>query len=218
MLYEVPQDELIKKVAEELKSLISVPEWANYAKTGVQKQRPPVDGDWWYIRAASVLRKVYLLGPIGVSKLRTKYGGIKNRGVKPEKFKKGSGSVARKVLQELEKAGLVKQDVKDKHKGRVVTPKGVSLLFSAAKAIAGGMKTKAIPKAKEEKKEVTKKAPEENKENKKTEKPKEKKEKPAKEKAVEKETKPEPVKEETKTKVVEVVVDEPEKKVSEEEN
>ena len=73
MLNEVPQDELIKKVAEELKSIIGQPEWAPFVKTGNHKERPPVDNDWWYIRAASVLRKVYLLGPIGVSKLRTKY-------------------------------------------------------------------------------------------------------------------------------------------------
>ena len=46
--------------------------------------------------------QIYRHGPIGVSKLRTKYGGKKNRGHKPEHFYKGSGSVARKVLQQFE--------------------------------------------------------------------------------------------------------------------
>ncbi len=156
MLYEVPQDKLIKKVADELKGKISKPDWAGFVKTGVYKQRPPVDPDWWYVRAASVLRKVDQLGPVGVSKLRTKYGGVKNRGVKPEQFRKGSGSVARKILQELEKAGLIKQDVKGKHKGRVLTPQGSSLLYSAAKSIAGE-KPKPTPKAKPVKKELQEK-------------------------------------------------------------
>jgi len=137
MVLDVPQEQLIKKTAEALKKEIHMPSWAPFVKTGTHKQRPPVEDDWWYIRAASVLRKVYLLGPIGVSKLRTLYGGKKNRGVKPEKFKEGSGSIARKILQQLEEAKLVKQEEKSKHKGRVITPKGASLLFATAKEIKG---------------------------------------------------------------------------------
>ncbi|NQU98468.1 30S ribosomal protein S19e [Candidatus Woesearchaeota archaeon] len=143
MLFEVPQNELIKKTAEELKKLIDMPSWGLFVKTGAHKERPPVERDWWYIRAAAVLRKVYLLGPIGVSKLRTKYGGKKNRGVRPEKFYKGSGAILRKVLQQLEEAQLVKQAVIKKHKGRVITPKGISVLFSAAKSIRGTVAKKA---------------------------------------------------------------------------
>jgi len=142
MVLEVPQEQLIKKTAEALKKEIHMPSWAPFVKTGTHKQRPPVEADWWYIRAASILRKVYLMGPIGVSKLRTLYGGKKNRGVKPEKFARGSGSVARKVLQQLEEAKLVKQDEKAKHKGRVITPKGASLLFATAKGIKGASKGK----------------------------------------------------------------------------
>jgi len=161
MLFNVEQNELIEKTAEELKKLIDKPSWASFVKTGVHKQRPPVNDDWWYIRAASVLRKIYLLGPIGVSKLKAKYGGKKNRGVQPEKFFEGSGSIARKILQQLEAAKLIKQDVRGKHKGRVITPKGKSILYSVAKSL-GGKVTPAkkvapkqpAPKA-EEKKEAT---------------------------------------------------------------
>ena len=84
---------------------------------------------------SSRLRTVYLRGPIGVSKLRTKYGGIKNRGVKPNAFRRGSGSVIRNVLQQLEQSGLIKQGERGAHKGRIVTPAGASMLFKAAKRL-----------------------------------------------------------------------------------
>ena len=104
-IYDVDPSELIKKAASNLKKIdaIKEPSWAKFVKTGMSKERPPVELDWWYARAASVLRKVYILGPVGVSKLRRKYGGSKNRGVKPEHFYKGSGNIIRKILQQLER-------------------------------------------------------------------------------------------------------------------
>lgn len=130
-VYNTDAKKVIDGVAKELKTQIKQPEWAPFAKTGAHKQRPPVDKDWFFTRTASILRTIAIKGPIGVSKLRQKYGGLKNRGVKPEKFYKGSGSVIRKALQELDKAGLTKQIEKGVHKGRVVTPKGQSLLAKA---------------------------------------------------------------------------------------
>ena len=136
-MYDAEPQELISKVAEELKKIpeIKPPSWAAFVKTGMQKERPPVKNDWWYARAASVLRTVYRLGPVGVSKLRTKYGGKKNRGVKKEHFFKGSGNILRKALQQLEKAGFVKFAEKGVHKGRVITPKGKSFLDRIAAQI-----------------------------------------------------------------------------------
>lgn len=138
-MYDVDSQELIIKAAEELKKIpeMKPPEWAPFVKTGMHKERPPVSSDWWYIRAASVLRAVYRLGPVGVSKLRTKYGGKKNRGVKKEHFFKGSGNILRKSLQQLEKAGLVKFAEKGVHKGRIITPKGKSFLDRIAIQIHG---------------------------------------------------------------------------------
>lgn len=131
--YDCDINDLIIQVSEELKKMkeIAPPEWASFVKTGAHKERAPDNPDWWYMRSASVLRKIAILGPIGISKLRTKYGGKKDRGTKPEHFAKGSGSIARKVLQQLEKAGLVKKQEKGR-KGRVIAPKGVSLLDKVA--------------------------------------------------------------------------------------
>jgi len=136
-VYDVDPSELIEKASEELKKVseIKPPAWAPFVKTGMHKERPPVKKDWWYARTASILRTIYRLGPIGVSKLRGKYGGKKNRGYKPAHTFKGSGNIARKVLQQLEKAGFVKQEAKGVHKGRVITGKGKSLLDKIATQI-----------------------------------------------------------------------------------
>lgn len=133
-IFTVEPNEFIKSLAEELKSVkeIQPPEWSKFCKTGVHKERCPVEQDWWHIRAAAVLRSIFRLGPIGTEKLRTKYGGRKDRGNKPEHQRKGSGSIIRKILQQLEAAKLVKQDAVGVHKGRVVTKEGKMLLNKVA--------------------------------------------------------------------------------------
>jgi len=135
---DVPSGELAKAVAQELKGKITAPSWSKFVKTGVHKDRPPMQQDWWYIRAASILRTIYRNAPVGVSKLRSKYGGAKNRGAKPERFRKASGAIIRKILQSLEKAGFIAQKKEGIHKGRVLTPAGISLLTKSAAKIKLG--------------------------------------------------------------------------------
>lgn len=175
-IYDVDPSGLIEKTAEELKKLDSIkpPVWAAFAKTGMHKERPPVKNDWWYARAASVLRQIYRYSPIGVSKLRTMYGGKKNRGYRPEHFYKGSGSIIRKVLQQLEKEGFVKQDLKSIHKGRVITAKGKKFLDGIASNISGIKieRAKEAPKEEMIKKEPKAERKEDKKEIKKEEAPK----------------------------------------------
>ncbi|WP_297500962.1 30S ribosomal protein S19e [Thermococcus sp.] len=130
-VYDVPGDLLVERVAQALKEVeeIKPPEWAAFVKTGKHKERIPEQEDWWYHRVASILRKVYIDGPIGIERLRTWYGGRKNRGHAPEHFYKAGGSIIRKALQQLEKAGLVQ---KVPGEGRVVTPKGQGFLDKIA--------------------------------------------------------------------------------------
>jgi len=134
-VYDVPPSDLIHAVAEELKSneKIEQPEWAIYVKTGVHKEMSPIQADWWYVRCASVLRRVYIDGPVGVSRLRSYYGGKKSKKVATGKFAKGSGSVVREALQQLEKAGYVKKF----KNGRQITPLGQSFLDGMAYAVKG---------------------------------------------------------------------------------
>ena len=145
-IYDINASELIIQAANELKKskAVKIPEWAKVVKTSPAKERQPSDPDWWYHRAASVLRKVYIKGPIGVSKLRSYYGQKKNKGVKPEHFYKGSGKIVRTILQQLESEGLIKKVEKGVHKGKIITPKGQSFLDKFVKhGIGGNKKTEA---------------------------------------------------------------------------
>jgi len=125
----VPPELLIKQLAKYLKENVSEvrpPPWAHFVKTGVHKERVPEDPDWWYVRCAAILRKLYLHGPVGIERLRVAFGGRQRIGAKGrEHFKKGSGAIIRKALQQLEQAKLV---MKDGNRGRRLTPQGVSLL------------------------------------------------------------------------------------------
>ncbi len=133
-VYDVPPEKLIARAAAQLKTIdaIKVPEWAEFVKTGRQAEKAPVQSDWWFTRSASVLRKVYIKGPIGSSRLAAEYGGFADRGSKPNRAVKGSRAIARRCLIQLEQAGLI---AKDKKNGRVITPKGQSLLDNAAKQV-----------------------------------------------------------------------------------
>ena len=135
--FDVNPTKLIENTALELKKNenITPTEWASFVKTGNNKERPPVNLDWWYVRCAAILRKVLILGPIGTSKLRRKYGGNKNRGNQPNKFAKASGNIIRKMLQQLEKANLIRHTEKGVHKGRMITKEGKELLDKVANSL-----------------------------------------------------------------------------------
>lgn len=135
-VYDVDGQRLVETLAEVIKerygSYVSPPKWALFVKTGHFKNRPPSDPDWWYKRAASILRTLYLKGPLGVSRLRKRYGGRKDYPMRKAHFYKAGGSHIRKILQQLEKAELVTTT----KKGRVLTQKGISLLDSIASSLA----------------------------------------------------------------------------------
>jgi small subunit ribosomal protein S19e len=133
---EVSAAKLNAAVKEELKKIeqIQAPDWISYAKSGSHRERPPEQPDFWYMRSASVLRRIYLDGPVGTDRLRTYYGGRKRRGTRRAKFRKSSGSVIRKILQQLESAGMIQKD-KD-GKGRVVTSKGQKFIDNIAHKVS----------------------------------------------------------------------------------
>lgn len=133
-VYDVPPDHIIRRVAEELKKRKEIvpPAWAAFAKTGVHKEMPPEDPDWWFTRAAAVLRRVYVDGPLGVERMRSFYGGNKNRGSRPNAFRKGSGSILRKSLQQLEAAGLIIHD----KTGRRISPEGMKFLDNLSQEVS----------------------------------------------------------------------------------
>jgi small subunit ribosomal protein S19e len=129
-IYEIPADEYNKKLAEALKNNneFKMPEWAFFVKTSTSKSRPPVSNDWWYARAASILRQIYINKVVGVQRLRVKYGSRKNRGMKPEAFAKASGKVIRTILQQGEKAGFLEKVKEGRRFGRRLTKSGKEFL------------------------------------------------------------------------------------------
>jgi small subunit ribosomal protein S19e len=131
----VPAQEFIHKLANYIKENIdevTPPPWASIVKTGAHVQRVPENPDWWYVRCASLLRKIYVHGPIGIEKLRAEYGGRKDFGVRPEHAVKAGGAIIRKALQQLEAAGLVE---KFQNRGRRITKKGRKLLDEIAEEV-----------------------------------------------------------------------------------
>ena len=126
--YDVPADILITKLSSYIKENhkeITPPEWAAHVKTGSHVKRVPQVPDWWFVRTASLLRKLYLDSPVGVQRLRKEYGGRKRRGNSPAHHGIAGGSIIRTSLQQLEKAGLVNKAEK---RGRSLSAKGRSLL------------------------------------------------------------------------------------------
>jgi small subunit ribosomal protein S19e len=126
-VYDVPPKEFIDAIAKKLQNdnNIVIPDENLFSRTGVNKENPPTDKNWWHTRCASILRKIYIHNLIGVEHLKAEYGGKRDRGSKPYKARSGSGTIVRRALQQLEKAGYV---TKIKGKGRALTPKGRSFL------------------------------------------------------------------------------------------
>merc|ERR1711937_213576 len=109
---DVPADAFIKAAAEFLKRQpkFDVPKYHDIVKTAVLKELAPYDEDWFFVRAASILRKVYLRKGTGVGALKKWYGGSS-----------GTHRGTRKALLELEKLEMMEHCSDG---GRVITSKG----------------------------------------------------------------------------------------------
>ena len=132
-LLDLPANTVITAVAAGLEKndKFSIPEWYGTTRAGANNERVPDSPTLWYQRVASILRTVALKGPVGVQRLRNKYGGRRQHTRGPEHRVKGSGKVVRTALQQLEAAGFVAKSEKG---GRVIAPAGQSALDKATKA------------------------------------------------------------------------------------
>jgi len=133
--YDVPASILIERLTRFLRENVDEvipPPWSSFVKTSSHATGSPQDPDWWFTRCASLLRKIYVKGPVGISRLRSEYGGRIGRGARPEHVRKGGGAIVRKALQQLEAAGLVETL---RNRGRVVTKEGRRVLDRLATEI-----------------------------------------------------------------------------------
>lgn len=135
-VYESDQQEYNKKLAEALKKVpeFKKPEWVDYVKSSPSKSRPIDDPNFWHNRSASILKQIYKKKIVGVNRLRTKYGSKKNRGMKPERFRKAGGKIIRTILQQSDKAGFTEsfRPLKGSQTkaGRRLTEKGIKFMES----------------------------------------------------------------------------------------
>ena len=146
-VYDIPASDLIKRTAEYLRenaSDISPLQWASIVKSGATRKNPPENLDYWYVRSAAILRKIYVNKFIGIDHLQKEYGGRTSRGSVGKHKRSGGGATIRNILKQLEKAGLV---VTVEKKGRKLTDKGTSILDNLSGEILKN-KEKEIPELK----------------------------------------------------------------------
>ena len=146
-LYDAPATEVIEALAETLAddAAIEQPDWLRFVKSGADRELPPQQDDFWERRAASLLRKVAVDGPVGVGSLRVAYGDAKQGSnryrVRPRQTTGGSGNIIRTALQQLAEAGYVEVA---EGEGRTVTPDGQRLLDETATEVIESMDNPAL--------------------------------------------------------------------------
>jgi small subunit ribosomal protein S19e len=146
-LYDAPATEVIEALAETLaeEEAIEQPDWLQFVKSGADRELPPQQEDFWERRAASLLRKVAVDGPVGVGSLRVAYGDAKQGSnryqVRPRQTTGGSGNIIRTALQQLAEAGYVEVA---EGEGRTITPDGQRLLDETATEVIESMDDPAL--------------------------------------------------------------------------
>lgn len=104
-------------------------------KTGVRKELAPYRDDWYYVRAASIARKIYLRQGLGIAGLARVYGGAFRRGTRKQHFKRDSRGLIRHIVHQLEELGIVAKLEKG---GRKLTKEGRKDLDRIAHSLFAG--------------------------------------------------------------------------------
>jgi small subunit ribosomal protein S19e len=121
---DVPAQQFIFALASHLKKSgkLELPEWHDIVKTSIAKELSPLSADWYYVRAASLLRRVYLRGGIGVGAFSKVYGCSNRLRHSRPCFSRGARGLVRHILKQLETEEFIAK--KESEKGRFVTSKG----------------------------------------------------------------------------------------------
>lgn len=134
---DISADKFIAAYAEVLKNndKFIVPKWTEIVKTGVHKELAPYDPDWYFIRAAAVVRKVYLRQGTGVGALAKRFGGNYRRGAAPEKHQDAARGLIRSILINLDELKITEKTSKG---GRKISRVGQQALDLVAGQVARG--------------------------------------------------------------------------------
>jgi len=143
---DVPAQEFIAALASYFKksNKIELPEWHDLVKTSVAKEMGPLDPDWYYVRAASLARKVYLRGGQGVGAFTRIYGSRQRRLTYGRfHFRRASKGIIRHILIQLAEQGYI--DRKKEKKGRWITSEGRKTLDTVAGQVKLGIRGDNLP-------------------------------------------------------------------------
>src|SRR2546430_15341815 len=90
--YDVPPGLLIERLKDRLQAegKIKPPEWAPFARTGVNTEKAPVQKDWWYRRGAPGVGEGYPPRPGGAGPAPRGGGGGRGGGGAPEQSPRGA--------------------------------------------------------------------------------------------------------------------------------
>ena len=111
-LLDVPANKLIDQVASFLKekNIIKIPKYAPLVKTSRANDCEPIDPDYFYYKAAAIIRKLYLTKSknIGVGSLRVMFSKKERRGSQPPKTFRAGGKIIREIIIQLKNADYIK--------------------------------------------------------------------------------------------------------------
>jgi len=118
---DVRADDFIKAYSKHLKrqGKIEIPKWVDIVKTGRAQELAPMDPDWYYVKCASIARRVYLRPHIGIGHLSRVYAKRQNNGVAREHTERASTGIIRNILIQLEKIGVLQKAGKGRSISRV---------------------------------------------------------------------------------------------------
>jgi len=141
---DVPTREFVTALSVHFKKSgkLELPAWHDIVKTSTARELAPQDPDWYYVRAASVARKIYLRGGTGVGDLSRIYGSQKRHGVAPQHFQRAARGLHRHILKQLQELDLVAKK-KDKT-GRWITKNGQHELDTIAGQVLAATKPAAV--------------------------------------------------------------------------
>lgn len=138
MPFTVKPVSLITQISSHLlqNNLLSLPKYHNISKTCVGKENAPLQSDWLYTRAGSILRKIACNNEdestksldkkdkrrkLTVTALQSKYGCKKDRGTRPGKKVRAYATPIVSIIKDFQKMEWIQADT---NLGFVLTEKG----------------------------------------------------------------------------------------------
>mmetsp|Transcript_18461 Transcript_18461/g.51795 ORF Transcript_18461/g.51795 Transcript_18461/m.51795 type:complete len:151 (+) Transcript_18461:147-599(+) len=122
---DVSANDFIATYAAHLKSndKLQLPTWVDVVKTAHAKELPPMDEDWYFVRAAAICRRLYSRPDIGIGRFTTLFGTKLRRGQRKERQSKAAAGLIRHICKALEEVGILEKSASVKG-GRKLTASG----------------------------------------------------------------------------------------------